>query len=89
MIDMDKDLQDILREILKEYDCEGGPLFKLAPKLRLHSAALAYKDSYLEKEKFYIEETVKKSSHIFRHLNIKVTYSLFTIMSIIKTLKKK
>ena len=70
MTDMDKGLKDILKEIQKEYDFEGGPLFKLAPKLRLHSA-LAYKDSYLEKEKLYIEETVKKSSHIFRHLNIK------------------
>lgn len=73
MTDMDKSLKDILMEILKEYDFKGGPLFKLAPKLRLHSA-LAYKYSYLEKEEFdkvYIGKTVEKASHIFKELNFK------------------
>lgn len=73
MIDMDKSLRDILMEILKEYDFEGGPLFKLVPKLRLHSA-LAYKYSYLEKEEFdkiYIEKTVERASYIFKKLKLK------------------
>ena len=67
MADMDKSLKDILEEILKGYDFENGPLFKLRPKLRLHSA-LAYKSS-LGEEKLYIEETVEKASDIFRHLD--------------------
>lgn len=64
----DKSLKDILEEILKGYDFENGPLFKLGPKLRLHSA-LAYKSS-LGEEKLYIEETVEKASDIFRHLDL-------------------
>ncbi|MBC8589895.1 DUF3885 domain-containing protein [Wansuia hejianensis] len=64
----DKGLKDILMEILKEYDFEGGPLFKLAPKLRLHSA-LAYKLSF--QDNYYIGKTVEKASHIFKELNFK------------------
>jgi len=69
-MDKDKGLKEILEEILKEYDFEAGPLFRLTPKLRLHSA-LAYKSSYQENEKLYIEETVEKASHIFNQLNFK------------------
>lgn len=69
MTDMDKSLKDILQEILKGYGFEAGPLFKLAPKLRLHST-LAYKSS-LGEEKLYIKETVEKASHIFNQLNFK------------------
>ena len=69
-MDKDKGLKEILEEILKEYDFEAGPLFRLTPKLRLHSA-LAYKYSYQENKKLYIEETVEKASHIFNQLNFK------------------
>lgn len=69
-MDKDKGLKEILEEILKEYDFEAGPLFRLTPKLRLHSA-LAYKSSYQENEKLYIEETVEKASDIFNQLNFK------------------
>lgn len=69
MTDMDKSLKDILQEILKGYGFEAGPLFKLAPKLRLHST-VAYKSS-LGEEKLYIKETVEKASHIFNQLNFK------------------
>jgi len=68
MADMDKSLKDILEEILKEYDFENSPLFKLRPKLRLHSA-LAYKSS-LGEGKLYIDETVEIASNIFRHLDL-------------------
>lgn len=52
-MDKDKGLKEILEEILKEYDFEAGPLFRLTPKLRLHSA-LAYKYSYQENKKLYL-----------------------------------
>lgn len=67
-MDKDKGLKEILEEILKEYSFEVGPLFNLAPKLRLHSA-LAYKLSFQDKE--YIEKTVQKAIDIFKHLNFK------------------
>lgn len=69
-MDKDKGLKEILDEILKEYNFEGGPLLKLRPRLRLHSA-LAYEYSYQKNEKLYIEETVEKASHIFKQLNFK------------------
>lgn len=73
MTDKDKSLKDILMEILKEYDFEGGPLFKLTRKLCLHSALI---DQYpfLENGKLdrcYIEATVERASDIFRHLNFR------------------
>lgn len=69
-MDEDKGLKEILDKILKEYNFEEEPLFKLKPKLRLHSA-LAYKSSYQENEKLYIEETVERASRIFNQLNFK------------------
>lgn len=43
---IDKSLKEILVEILKEYDFDDGPLFKLGPKIMLHSA-LSYKSHYI------------------------------------------
>lgn len=71
MKDRNRSLKDSLGEILEGYGFETGPLFNLAPKLRLHTA-LAYKYSFLEKDdsnKIYIEKTLEKASHVFKELD--------------------
>lgn len=73
MTDKDKSLKESLMEILKEYNFEDGPLFKLRNKLRLHSA-LIEEYPYLENgevDKEYLEATAQKATDIYRHLNFR------------------
>ncbi len=69
------DLELALGKLLGDLDFRGGPLFRLSPKLRLHSA-LAYDYADLGDEGLYLDRSLEMGLELFESLDFRGDFLL-------------